>query len=629
MKEALVPKEKHEQSLHPCYNVAQLFFICVSIALGIVLTILASIKLHYNEDTKYISYSLHPYKWAVDISMPHKDQAQRGTCWAQSLIGFLEHSYRENGIKRGFLTKDEYVPFSVQAYGLEIVKECQKFENLKICNELDSGPFSNSTEGGEAVWLYYLPNLYTKLYPESLCTYKPDVKEEWDCPNLNESTKGTNPIRFSIKTMNTSYSVEDTKRLLLKKKISLIMSTNVPDNILYIPCNVAAKGEDETYSVMCETSKERVPCPYYINKLRKGDQCLKLEGYDFITSDGEWFLFSRFVAGGGHEMKIVGFNDEWVSREGRKGGFILENSWATGSHSIAFWMQQRSTWNERMVCPNAMDFQNWFTCASENSEAPHNKGTMNGDSTAKGSDSRNHARLSRKIASAIEKTQRKQLNEMKKHPHLKDITSVYEKRFARSGRRFNSNGNSSNEEIDISMCLDADSVNHVIDVMKQPTEFECTAKGAQVTGCDSNTKRYFFMGSSADKNHLVNLYFAAAKREDTKQVELFTVNGVPAESVRRYFKPIKEQSDRLANEVDNCGYNMMPYSFLEESSRHSGTWSSNYLDVEWDDSSYLANKKSYPQYDYSWLEKSQTKQKEWQFEGPFPFTKPENLKTGL
>ncbi|KAH7818126.1 putative hect e3 ubiquitin [Monocercomonoides exilis] len=624
MEEPLLPQEKKRTFLNPCIHFTQLFLICVSIILGIILTIFASLKLNTKEKPTSFSYDLQPFKWAVDMSIPHKDQAHRGTCWAQALVGSLEHSYRENGIKRGFLVKDEYVPFSVQAFGLEIVKECQKPENMKICEEVGAGPLRNTTQGGESAWIFYLPNLYTKLYPESLCAYKPTVKEEWDCPNLNESTKGTNPVRFTVRAMDTTYSVEDTKQLLLKKKEPLLISTALPSNVFYIPCNVGAKGENDAYSKFCETTTDRVPCPYYINKVRNDDQCLKMEEEDFISPDGEWTSFSPFVSVGGHEMKIVGFNDEWVTHDGKKGGFILENSWATGSHSIAFWMQKRSAWNERMVCPNSMDFQNWFACASmDEEEGGETYENENRKTNGKDDSFERNWKLNRNTVSSIKKLQRKQLNEMRKHPHANDIANMYAKRLIHHRQHMNANNKTNTDKIDISMCLDANSMDHVIDVMRQPTEFECTDTGAEITGCDNGKKRYFFIGNTIDKNHLVNLYFASVSREDTKQVEMFSVNGIPVTQVEKLFHPIKEQSKRLANEVDNCGYNMMPYSFLDVGARRCGTWESNYLEVEWEDSSYLANKKSYPQYDYSWLEKSQTKQKEWQFEGPFPFTEPE------
>lgn len=66
----------------------------------------------------------------------------------------MAHSYRKNGIERGFLEEDEYVPFSVQGYTISIIQECQKYPNNEtICRELQAGPEINSTSGGEPAWV--------------------------------------------------------------------------------------------------------------------------------------------------------------------------------------------------------------------------------------------------------------------------------------------------------------------------------------------------------------------------------------------------------------------------------------------------------------------------------------------
>lgn len=59
-----------------------------------------------------------PSKFAVNYVTPRQDQAHRGTCWDFATIGFLEQTYRENGVKNGWLAEDEYVAFSEQVcYG--------------------------------------------------------------------------------------------------------------------------------------------------------------------------------------------------------------------------------------------------------------------------------------------------------------------------------------------------------------------------------------------------------------------------------------------------------------------------------------------------------------------------------
>jgi hypothetical protein len=83
--------------------------------------------------------SMLPSKFAVDYVTPRQDQAMRGTCWDFATIGFLEQSYRENGIKNGWLERDEYVAFSeccllragLRCRDLEVVHGLRRFTAAK------------------------------------------------------------------------------------------------------------------------------------------------------------------------------------------------------------------------------------------------------------------------------------------------------------------------------------------------------------------------------------------------------------------------------------------------------------------------------------------------------------------
>lgn len=58
---------------------------------------------------------------------------------------------------------------------------------------------------------------------------------------------------------------------------------------------------------------------------------------------------------------LVGYNDAFMTRDGFTGGLIVKNSWADGpsqgSHSLAYWMQEVSDWEERSVCPNSHKYK--------------------------------------------------------------------------------------------------------------------------------------------------------------------------------------------------------------------------------------------------------------------------------
>jgi hypothetical protein len=70
-------------------------------------------------------------------------------------------------------------------------------------------------------------------------------------------------------------------------------------------------------------------------------------------------------------MLLVGYNDNYVTEAGDVGGFILKNNWAGGSHSVDYWMQEISRWDESRICPNSINPRNWYDCKSiENCLSP-------------------------------------------------------------------------------------------------------------------------------------------------------------------------------------------------------------------------------------------------------------------
>lgn len=71
-------------------------------------------KHHSLVDEGRLPMAMLPSKFAVDYVTPRQNQAHRGTCWDFATIGFLEQTYRENGVKNGWLAEDEYVAFSEQ-----------------------------------------------------------------------------------------------------------------------------------------------------------------------------------------------------------------------------------------------------------------------------------------------------------------------------------------------------------------------------------------------------------------------------------------------------------------------------------------------------------------------------------
>jgi len=300
-----------------------------------------------------------------DVRTPVKNQAHRGTCYIFSTMGILEASYRRYGIRHGYLKENEYVKFCEQAYGLGLIKHCK--ENPKDIHCLGGAP-NNKTADGQPEWLYYMQKDMVKyVLPDSLCPYRWEDSEQYECPGLEDAVK-TNPISFTVKRIESAYSIDGIKRLLYRHEFPLTFSHVVLETTGLTPCddnNTIGYGSEECLNCVN-------PCT------RSSDGCcakVVLPGY---TTEGVFTTFGEDVVGGGHAMVLVGWNDEMAVESGvpghdshiSVGGFIIKNSWnTTVGHSAEYWAQRHSLLDETAICPNVNAYQTWIpvntTCIFE------------------------------------------------------------------------------------------------------------------------------------------------------------------------------------------------------------------------------------------------------------------------
>ncbi|KAF0695860.1 Aste57867_13380 [Aphanomyces stellatus] len=302
--------------------------------------------------------SLLPAKFSVSHVTPYKDQAGRGTCWDFGTIGALEQSYRKHGIEQGWLHPNEYVSFSEQAYGIEVMEMCSGPANSsqqKACRIADDNVWRNSTEGGEVPILYYLQNsLHESVLPTSVCPYARRLDHDWDCPGLSHATT-TNPLSFELKHMDTYYDLVTVKQQLVAQATAMPLSTTLVAVKHFYPCVGAFAKDPRCHVDVCAL------CP---PELPMATCCLPADDSDGQNMEGEFFSHSGMSVDGGHVMLLVAYNDLFRTREGATGGLIVKNSWAdgwTGSHSLQYWMQNISEWEERVLCPNSANPFNWYT----------------------------------------------------------------------------------------------------------------------------------------------------------------------------------------------------------------------------------------------------------------------------
>ena len=73
------------------------------------------------------------HKFAVDFSTPVELQEYRGTCWIFAAVAVLEWSYRSQGVARGWLSADQYVRLSEQAFGVAVLDACRALNDGTSC----------------------------------------------------------------------------------------------------------------------------------------------------------------------------------------------------------------------------------------------------------------------------------------------------------------------------------------------------------------------------------------------------------------------------------------------------------------------------------------------------------------
>lgn len=301
-----------------------------------------------------------PHKLAVEHVTPRVDQEQRGTCWDFATIGMLEQSYRAQGVANGWIDPDKYVGFSEQAYGVLVLEACRA--NPTLCLVPGDAIWMNSTEGGEIPLLYYFPELNNSIVPTATCPYIGGGGHDTVCPGLPLALK-KNPLKFTIKSMATLYEISSIKNHLRVHKRALGFSTVMTDVSYYYPCTGSYAKRPECKADPC------TPCPY--DRFPAGSCCIRkvAEPYNL---EGEFYTHGKTdFKDGGHAMLLVGYNDNYVTETGAVGGFILKNNWAGGSHSVDYFMQQISRWDESRICPNSINPRNWYDCHSiENCLSP-------------------------------------------------------------------------------------------------------------------------------------------------------------------------------------------------------------------------------------------------------------------
>ena len=507
--------------------------------------------------------SLIPDSFAVDeiYRNPATNQAQRGTCWAWSTLYLLETQYRAQGIKQGYLKPDEYVKFSMQAFGAFLGNWCRAHPDTKECHYGNFLKPQPSTDDGqvEGLPIYYedVENLSKSIVPDAVCPYieTGSPSTDFKCDNLEDALKA-NPISFKIKSFETAYDTRHIKQLLYTKQRPLGIGIPLGSIAYYVSC------DDPNFANLEQCTKKSFLCP---DSQTEDKYCAKLLFYGY-TSDGTFVSIGKAIRQnsiGGHAMNVVGYNDNWRynnrfttdnSVQNSKGCFILHNSWGSGGHSIEYLMGRRTVENEMTQCPNVLGPESWIPATIDCI-------TQNNKDVTKCSN---------------------------------DIERVRGKGFANHADLLNCSHVFAGAATDFPTCQ----FNHSY-VLKRKA--------------DDTIDTYEL------PNGLHSTGFITWSEEDPTPKEV-RIETVPYWALNRYLKPV--DAAKYPNNDQECGFYALPYQMVENMRRRAYDLFDNFkvsdIEIEFDEHSYARSPESW-KYDTKYLNASTYKQHDTVFDGALPF----------
>jgi len=512
-----------------------------------------------------------PSKFAVAYPTPLKTQDNRGTCWDFATVGVLENSYRQQGIANGWLEPEEYLAISEQAYGAEILRLCAGppgSPQQQACLVPGNGIWKNSTEGGASSLLFYLQHgLESNIYAHSICPYYVNDGNDTVCQGVTPEKRASNPLRVTVRGLQVLYDNEaDIKRSLVRDGRAMALTTSMPYITHYYPC-IGDLAKDERCN---PTSASCTQCP---PELAASTCCVPITGGENYNMHGEYITSHGMTPEGGHVMTLVGYNDGFRTKQGFTGGLILKNSWfdgirpplgtvhARGSHSLKYWLQEVTDWEEAVMCPNSHNPENWYQCGNSG-EVIH----AHADGGDGGADVPFPVGRSVTPTGGVEEC-------------LTEETALYAKTsFAPLHLR----------------CLDA----------------EWCDTSADVT--------YFTRNSTAWGDRMLRMCFFEFNSV-TKASSEVCLPPLLGQTIAYILSPVDEEI--LEDDPDVCGYYFYPYEIWQQYSSSLGAVSVDHFELEWHPQSYAANQALYPELDYSDVVASTRKQRQYDFVGPFPFAR--------
>ena len=505
-----------------------------------------------------------PHKFAVKHVTPRGLQMERGGCWMFAAIALLEHSYRLQGLKRGWLHGSEYLKLSEQAFGVAVLDACRAAAaagSHACVFDGDAIYTGNSTEGGEVPAVYYLSRALasTAALPWSVCPYTPMKGSDRECAGLAEAQR-VSPLHFDVRRMNTIYERLDLKRALLRDGRVLALSMPMANVRYLLPCsaknahNPVACGMNTSVLDGQKTVAVCEPCP--LERAFVGVECCVASDREMHTMGGEFFFLPdlSLQLEGGHAVAVVGYSDTFQTEHGHTGGWIVKNSWwdglppnfafwnhARGSHSMDYFLQRISDNDERALCPNTHSPRSWYPC--------------NDLKTCRSPETAMFARASKRVL---------RLECLDRSPFAKGICQRGDRYFLKHleplGGGLSFGGGLTQA------CLVYDDPHH------DTSDEEGKGSGSVTRRLEEQQRPWQRRALSRERIDPV-----------TNGGDLCTPP-LPVDDLAMIFTPVKEEE--RPNDPDVCGFYFMPYAVLDMLGRRFDGWFATDLDVHWSDTSY-------------------------------------------
>lgn len=206
-------------------------------------------------------------------------------------------------------------------------------------------------------------NVTKNVLPTSVCPYQPDEVNQFECPN-HQRAVDESPLKFTIKSIESAYSLDAIKRLIYHKKTPLAWSHSVVQITYTTPCS----DPHNPLSASDDCLECRHPCK------QSADGCCSETIIPGYTQQGIFATFNKAALSGGHDMLLLGWNDNFrvdtglpgYRGKGTVGGFIIKNSWNSSmAHSAEYWAQMHSTLDENLICPCEASSNTWLPVDAE------------------------------------------------------------------------------------------------------------------------------------------------------------------------------------------------------------------------------------------------------------------------